>query len=41
MAGALIGNIKRLARLAEIAQEGQDRGCLVLSAFLNAGGNDL
>jgi hypothetical protein len=37
MAGALIGNIKRLARLAEYTPKAQDRECLVLSAFLNAG----
>jgi hypothetical protein len=37
MAGALIGNIKRLARLAENTLDAQDRACLVLSAFLTAG----
>jgi hypothetical protein len=37
MAGALIGNIKRLARPAENTPDAQDRGCLVLSAFLIAG----
>lgn len=37
MAGTLIGNIKRLARLAENTPDDQDQKCLVLSAFLNAG----
>jgi hypothetical protein len=37
MAGTLIGNIKRLARLAENKHEDPDRACLVVSAFLNAG----
>jgi hypothetical protein len=37
MAGTLMRNIKRLARLAENTQDTQDRACLVLSAFLNAG----
>jgi hypothetical protein len=37
MAGALIGNIKRLAGLAENTPDALDQGCLVLSAFFNAG----
>ncbi len=37
MAGALIGNVKRLARLADNTPDAQDRACLVVSAFLNAG----
>lgn len=37
MAGSLIGNIKRLARLAERTEDIRDQGCLLLSAFLNAG----